>query len=95
MLDLKDLDALRADTLRARRLGFGGRLCIHPNQVGICNQIYSPTEQEIAFAARVVAAYAEAEAAGKGAIQVDGKMIDYPIVVQCRRVLEIAGRMKS
>lgn len=95
MVDLKDVDALRADTLRAKRLGFGGRLCIHPNQVEICNQIYSPTDQEIAFAARVVAAYAEAEAAGKGAIQVDGKMIDYPIVAQCRRVLEIAGRMRS
>jgi len=95
MVDLKDVEALRADTLRARCLGFGGILCIHPNQVEICNQIYSPTEREIAFAARVVAAFAEAEAVGKGAIQVDGKMIDYPIVAQCRRVLEIAGRMKS
>jgi citrate lyase subunit beta/citryl-CoA lyase len=94
MVDLKDMDALRADTLRAKHLGFGGRLCIHPNQIEICNQIYSPTEQEIAIAARVVAAYAEAEAVGKGAIQVDGKMIDYPIVAQYRRVLEISGRMK-
>jgi len=94
MVDLKDVGALRVDTLRAKCLGFGGRLCIHPNQVEICNQIYSPTEQEIALAARVVAAYAEAEAVGKGAIQVDGKMIDYPLVAQYRRVLEIAGRMK-
>jgi citrate lyase subunit beta / citryl-CoA lyase len=94
MIDLKDADALTADTLRAKRLGFGGRLCIHPNQVEICNQIYSPTEQELAFAARVVEAYAEAEAIGMGAIQVDGKMIDYPMVVQYRRVLEIAGRLK-
>jgi len=94
MVDLKDVGALRVDTLRAKCLGFGGRLCIHPNQVEICNQIYSPTEQEIALAVRVVAAYAEAEAVGKGAIQVDGKMIDYPLVAQYRRVLEIAGRMK-
>jgi citrate lyase subunit beta/citryl-CoA lyase len=94
MVDLKDVDALRADTLRAKHLGFGGRLCIHPNQIEICNQIYSPTEQEIAIAERVVAAYVEAEAVGKGAIQVDGKMIDYPIVAQYRRVLEISGRMK-
>jgi len=94
MVDLKDAEALKADTLRAKNLGFGGRLCIHPNQVDICNRIYSPSEQELAFAARVVAAFEESEAAGKGAIQVDGKMIDYPIVAQCRRMLEIAGRMK-
>jgi citrate lyase subunit beta/citryl-CoA lyase len=94
MIDLKDTDALTADTLRGKNLGFGGRLCVHPNQVDICNRIYSPDEQEVAFASRVVAAFEAAEAGGTAAIEIDGKMIDYPIVAQCRRVLEVAARIK-
>lgn len=94
MIDLKDMEALKADTTRGKNLGFGGRLCIHPNQVDICNRIYSPHEQEVAFASRVVAAFEAAEASGRAAIEIDGKMIDYAIVAQCRRTLEIAARMK-
>jgi citrate lyase subunit beta/citryl-CoA lyase len=95
MTDLKDLEALKADTLRGKNLGFGGRLCVHPNQVDICNRIYSPDEQEVAFASRVVAAFEAAEAGGTAAIEINGKMIDYPIVAQCRRVLEVAARIKK
>lgn len=91
MTDLKDLEALRADTLRGRRLGFGGRLCIHPSQVSICNEVFSPTEQEVAWARRVLAAFDAAAAEGRGAIQVDGKMVDAPIATQCRWVLAAAG----
>jgi citrate lyase subunit beta / citryl-CoA lyase len=93
MIDLKDIEALKADTLKGKQMGFGGKLCVHPNQVDICNRIYSPNEQEVAFASRVVAAFEAAEADGTAAIEIDGKMIDYPIVAQCRRVLEIAARI--
>jgi citrate lyase subunit beta/citryl-CoA lyase len=62
--------------------------------VDICNRIYSPHDQEVAFASRVVAAFEAAEASGRAAIEIDGKMIDYAIVAQCRRTLEIAARMK-
>jgi citrate lyase subunit beta/citryl-CoA lyase len=91
MTDLKDLEALRADTQRGRRLGFGGRLCIHPSQVPVCNEVFSPTEQEVAWARRVLAAFDAAAAEGRGAIQVDGKMVDAPIAAQCRWVLAAAG----
>ncbi len=95
MVDLNDIEALEADTRRGRCLGFGGRLCVHPNQVGVCNRIYTPDEHEIAFASRVIAAFEEAEASGKAVIQVDGRMIDYPIVSNCRRILEIAAASTS
>ena len=70
---LDDADLLRDDTLRARRLGFGGKLCIHPAQVAAVNRCFSPTPEEIAWAARVLAAAAAAHGA---AVAVDGKMID-------------------
>jgi citrate lyase subunit beta/citryl-CoA lyase len=94
MTDLKDLDGLRADTLRAKQLGFTGRLCIHPNQVPVCNAVFSPTEQELEFARRAVAEFEASEAAGRGAIQVDGRMVDAPIVAQCRWVLSLAAEGK-
>lgn len=94
MIDLKDQEALRMDILRGRDLGFGGKLCIHPNQIDICNNLYSPSQEELEYAAKVVQAFEEAEANGIAAIQVNGKFIDYPVVEQSRRILKIAARMK-
>ena len=90
MLDLKDLDALEADALRAKQLGFGGKLCIHPNQVEIVNRVFSPLPEEIRQAEAVVRAFEEARAKGSGAIQLDGKFIDKPVVERARRVLLMA-----
>jgi citrate lyase subunit beta/citryl-CoA lyase len=89
MLDLKDLDGLRADALRAKQLGYQGKLCIHPNQVGPCNEIFSPTADELAYARRVVEAFAKSESEGIGALQLDGKFIDYPVVERSRRILRL------
>ncbi|MCU0591905.1 MAG: CoA ester lyase [Desulfobacterales bacterium] len=89
MLDLKDLDGLRADALRAKQLGYQGKLCIHPNQVGPCNEIFSPTADELAYARRVVAAFEKSESEGIGALQLDGKFIDYPVVERSRRILRL------
>lgn len=93
MTDLKDLDSLQEDILRGKNLGFGGKLCIHPNQVDICNRLYSLGEEEIRYAAKVIAAFDAAEAEGRAAIQVDGKFIDYPVVAKSRRTLQIAANM--
>ncbi|PKN29454.1 MAG: CoA ester lyase [Deltaproteobacteria bacterium HGW-Deltaproteobacteria-21] len=93
MIDLKDREAFEADAMRGQRLGFGGKLCIHPDQVDFCNTLFSPTAEEIAFAAKVVAAFEEAEAKGLAAIQVDGRFIDYPVFAQSRRIVEIAEKM--
>jgi citrate lyase subunit beta/citryl-CoA lyase len=87
MLDLKDLEALEQDAQRARRLGFQGKLCIHPNQVDICNRVFAPTEKEIEDAKRVLDAFQKAEKQGQGAVQLDGKFIDYPIVKRAKRIL--------
>lgn len=91
MIDLKDIDALRADALRAKQLGFQGKLCIHPSQVGPCNEIFSPTAAEIEHARRVVAAFEKSESEGIGALQLDGKFIDYPVVERSRRIIGLAA----
>jgi citrate lyase subunit beta / citryl-CoA lyase len=90
MIDLKDMEALEADTNRAKQLGFQGKLCIHPNQVEVCNRLFSPTPEEIEFARRVVEAFVAAEAQGSAAIQLDGKFIDYPIVARSRQILKLS-----
>jgi citrate lyase subunit beta/citryl-CoA lyase len=94
MIDLKDMEAFAADTLRGKNLGFGGKICVHPSQIDITNRIYSPSLEDIEFAGKVVTSFEEAEARGIGVIQVDGKMIDPPIVAQSRRILAVAAAMK-
>jgi citrate lyase subunit beta/citryl-CoA lyase len=73
---------------RSRRGGFQGRLCVHPDQIGPVNRAYLPSEEELARAERIVAAFKEAEARGAAAIQVDGQMIDYPVVYRAQALLE-------
>lgn len=87
---IKDLDGLASSAKRARQLGFQGKMCIYPPQVELVNRAFTPTEKEIAFAQRVVAAFDEAERAGSSSIQLDGFFIDYPIVYKARRTLDAA-----
>lgn len=89
-IDVKDLEGLAADCRKSRQLGFQGRLVIHPQQVAVVHEAFSPTGQEVSFARKVVEAFAEAEARGIAAISVDGKMIDYPVVARAKKVLSIA-----
>jgi citrate lyase subunit beta/citryl-CoA lyase len=95
MIDLKDMEAFEADVKSGKTLGFGGKLCIHPNQVDICNRLYSPGKGEIEKAKRIVSSFESAEKKGLAAIQVDGKFIDYPVVAQARRTLEMAASIGS
>lgn len=89
--DIRDLDGLRRSCELARALGFDGKWCIHPAQIPIVNEVFTPTEAEQAWARRVLAAYEEATAAGRGAITVDGKMIDAANVRMAQRTLAMAG----
>ncbi len=91
MIDLRDIEALKADAGRAKALGFQGKLCIHPNQIEPCHAVFSPSEEEIRQAQRIVTAFEEAEAKGTAAIQLDGKFIDYPAVERSRRIIRLAG----
>jgi len=86
--EFHDLDGFRETVRRSRRLGFMGASVIHPSQVAILNEEFSASAAEIDHARRVVAAYDEALAAGVGAVTVDGKMIDVPVVERAQLLLE-------
>jgi citrate lyase subunit beta/citryl-CoA lyase len=86
--EFHDLDGFRETVRRSRRLGFMGASVIHPSQVAILNEEFSASAAEIDHARRVVAAYDEALAEGVGAVTVDGKMIDVPIVERARVLLD-------
>src|SRR5437762_5118324 len=76
----KESAAFQRSLERSRRSGFQGRLCVHPDQIAPVNAAYMPTPQELAAAERIVPAFRAAESRGAAAIEVDGQMVDYPIV---------------
>jgi citrate lyase subunit beta/citryl-CoA lyase len=89
---IDDAEQLRADTLRARRLGFGGKLCIHPKQISHVNECFRPSQNEVAWARRVL----EAVSASNGAaVAVDGKMVDRPVILKARQILKESERRAS
>lgn len=85
--DYTDLDRFRMIARRSRRAGLRGSACVHPHQVPILNDEFTPAEEELARARRLVAAFEEAEASGTGAIEVDGTMVDLPVVQGARALL--------
>ena len=85
---IDDAEALHTDVQRARRLGFGGKLCIHPKQVAGVHRGFAPSADELAWAQRVLAASA---AAGGAAIAVDGKMVDKPVLLRAAAIVRDAG----
>ncbi len=84
-----DLDRISADAQRAKRLGFGAKLCIHPKQVSPVKAAFMPTEEEVAWAKRVIEADQNSHG---GAVKLDGRMIDRPVVLLAQRTLAIAGK---
>jgi citrate lyase subunit beta/citryl-CoA lyase len=86
-IEVKRDDILREDVARARRFGFGAKLCIHPSQVEAVNAGFSPSQAEIDWARRVIAA-CETDA---GAIVVDGKLVDRPVRLQAEAILHHAA----
>jgi citrate lyase subunit beta/citryl-CoA lyase len=92
---LRDADGLRANALAAKNIGFKGKFAIHPDQIAALNECFSPSAQEIAHAERVVAAFAEAEARGRGSTSLDGWVIDVPVVKRARALLELARRARD
>jgi citrate lyase subunit beta/citryl-CoA lyase len=87
IVDFSDLDAFRRAAEESRALGLGGAPCVHPSQVPILNEVFSPTPAELERARRVVEAYERALAEGKGAITVDGDFVDVPFYEQAKRLL--------
>jgi citrate lyase subunit beta/citryl-CoA lyase len=91
-LDVRDEAGFRSDVEHGMALGFEGKLCIHPAQVEIANDVYTPTAERVARARRVVDAWENALAEGSGVFSLDGKMIDAPLVAIEERVLDRARR---
>lgn len=86
--DYKDLEAFRATARRSRRIGFTGASVIHPSQIPILNEEFRPSAEEVEKARRIVSAFEAAAKGNTGAIEVDGKMVDIPVVERARRALE-------
>jgi len=82
-------ERVNADLLHARALGFSAKLCIHPTQVGVVREALLPDAQTLAWASRVNSAWQTGS--GQGAIQVDGRMVDKPVLLRAQRILVLAG----
>lgn len=92
---MKDADGLRASVERSLRLGFQGRLCIHPDQVAVTNEVFTPSTEEAARAQKIVDAFSQAESEGLASIQVDGAFVDYPVYHRAQRVLATLAAIKG
>jgi citrate lyase subunit beta/citryl-CoA lyase len=86
----RDPDALREDAQRARRLGYTGKFAIHPAQLEIINETFSPSAEEIEYARRVMEAWDAAESGGRGSLALDGRMVDVPVVKRAQNLLALA-----
>jgi citrate lyase subunit beta/citryl-CoA lyase len=85
--DYSDPDAYRKSAERARRFGFSGGTCIHPGLVAALNAAFTPTAEDVAYARKLIQADAKAAAEGRGSFQVDGKMIDIPVIERARKLI--------
>ncbi len=89
--DYGDEEGLRRSCLVARSLGFDGKWAIHPAQIGTVNEVFSPTEGEVEWAEKVLAAYEAANAAGSGSVSVEGQMVDAASIRMAQNTLDLAG----
>ncbi|AKU07510.1 HpcH/HpaI aldolase/citrate lyase family protein [Haloferax gibbonsii] len=90
-VDYRDEGGLREDAAFGRRLGYDGKLAIHPAQVPVINEAFSPDDEDVAWAKKVLRARDEAASEGRGVFGVDGEMIDAPLVKQAENILDRAG----
>jgi citrate lyase subunit beta/citryl-CoA lyase len=90
-VNFRDLEGLEAECLRDRQSGFIGKIAIHPDQSAIINDAFSPTEEEISYARRVIKVFEDNP--GMGTIGLDGMMLDMPHLKQARNTLELAEKI--
>lgn len=91
VVDFRSASRFEVETREARALGYRGKLCIHPNQVGWANAGFLPSEEEVAHASRLLAAYDVASAKGVAAIDFEGQMVDEPLAARARQTLAAAA----
>ncbi|MFD4255663.1 HpcH/HpaI aldolase/citrate lyase family protein [Amycolatopsis thermoflava] len=88
--DVKDLAGFEAECLQGRQFGFDGKTLIHPGQIEPCNRVFAPSDDEVAQARKIIAAFDEAKAEGRGVVTVDGRMIENLHVENAQRILALA-----
>lgn len=88
--DFRDDERCGRECRDARAMGYGGKLCIHPSQVAIAHDAFTPSNEEVDRARRMLVAYAEATAGGVASIAFEGQMVDEPVAIQARRILSLA-----
>ena len=93
--DVKDPEGFAAECAQGAEMGFDGKTIIHPSQVEPCNEAYAPSEEEIEYSRRVIEAFDQAVAEGKGVVTVDGKMIENLHVDNARRALAVADAIAA
>lgn len=89
-IDIRAHDAFEAQCRQARRLGFRGKMLIHPSQVALSHRGFAPTREEVEAATRIVEQFSSAEAQGVAAVVVDGRLVDYPIYLRAQRIVSAA-----
>jgi citrate lyase subunit beta/citryl-CoA lyase len=91
--NVADQTGFLAEAERSRRMGFAGKSCIHPSQVPLANEVYRPSDAEIAHALKVLEAAGAAEASATGAFMVDGHMVDGPFIARAENIAAMARRL--
>ena len=89
-LDLNDEEGFAASCQQGRELGFDGKTLIHPKQIEAANTAFGPSEDAVAYARKIIAAFEEARAAGKGVVVVDGKLVENLHVAEAQRLVALA-----
>jgi citrate lyase subunit beta/citryl-CoA lyase len=93
--DFRDEEGLLRESEWVRSLGLKGKYLIHPGQIEPANRVFRPTEEEVAYARRVVAAFEEEVARGHAAVQVDGRMVDTPVAKRARALIDLAEAIEA
>jgi citrate lyase subunit beta/citryl-CoA lyase len=94
-VDIKDSDGLKSECLEAAWMGYTGKITIHPSQIDIVNEAFTPSAQDVDESRRLMAAFAEAEADGRMAINFEGKMVDVPHLTRARKTLARAEQIQK
>lgn len=94
-IHIKEHDAFRASCVNILGLGFQGKMCIHPDQVLVTNEIFTPSADEVSWSKRIISEFGEAEKSGIASIQIDGYFVDYPIVEKAQRTVDISNLLES
>jgi citrate lyase subunit beta / citryl-CoA lyase len=93
--DIKDAEGFEAECVQGRQMGFDGKTLIHPSQLEPCNRVFAPTDDEVERSRRIIEAFEQAEAEGRGVVTVDGRMIENLHVDQARRTLAVSAAIEA